>query len=86
MAQQTENQVGTYHFLVDGKPYESKERTITGERLRAITGIRPQLRIFLADHPPGESDQLVAKDTIIDLDKIREAQFYTLSPPSYDIF
>ena len=84
--QLTASQVQVYRFFMDGKPYGSMEQVITGEQLRAITGVRPRLRIFLGDHHPGASDQQITKTTVVDLAKLGEAQFYTLAPPSYDIF
>ena len=86
MPQLTASEVQVYRFLVDGKLYESKEQLVTGEQLRAIVGIRPRLRIFLGDHHPGASDQQITKTTVVDLATLGERQFYTLAPPSYDIF
>ena len=86
MAQLTASTVQVYRFFVDGKRFESNAQHITGEQLREIIGIRLPQRIFLGDHGPGSPDHPITRNSTVDLAELREARFYTLAPPSYDIF
>ena len=75
-----------YRFFVDGKPCECKEPVISGEQLRAIAGIGAKLRIFVGDHGEGHPDHQVLNSSSVDFAKLGAAKFYTLAPPSMDIF
>jgi hypothetical protein len=86
MAQLTASKVQVYRFYVDGKPFESAEQVITGEQLHVITQIPPRMRIFVGDHGRGSPDHQITKTSTVDLAEVGKAQFYTLAPPSYDIF
>ena len=91
MTQQSRNKE-TYHFFVDGKPYESKEKLITGAQLREVAQIGPKLRIFLEKHREENVKNAHAPDReihntySIDLSAQGEEKFYTLPHPTMDIY
>ena len=86
MTQSTAKTAQAYRFSVDGKTYESPKQVITGEELRKIARVEPHLRIFLGDHGPHSPDHAIALGTMLDLAQQGTARFYTLAPPSLDIY
>jgi hypothetical protein len=76
-----------YAFFVDGKPYETTQQFITGEEIRKIAAVPSRLRLFLGERQNTDSvDRQVMRDDRVDLASPGEEKFYTLEPPTMDIY
>ena len=89
---QSKNDQQPYRFFIDGKPFESEQRMITGAQLREIAHIEPKFRIFLEKHREENEknshapDREIHNSYSIDLAESREEKFYTLQHPTMDIY
>ena len=92
MEQQPRKNSVTYQFFIDGKPYSSNQKLITGAQLRKIAQIAPHFRIFLEKHREENEkfshapDREIHNTYSIDLSEPGEEKFYTLPHPSMDIY
>lgn len=70
-----------FFIFVDGEKYEWDKSTISGAQLRVLAAIPDGVQIFL--EIPGQPDQEVNNDTVVDLEKHHgPARFSTQSPGS----
>ena len=86
MAQQSTENNKIYRFFVDDKEYQSTKQVITGEELRTIAGIIPNVRIFLKHHSRDHADRQITNGSSIDLAELVTEKFYTLAAPTLDIY
>lgn len=87
MPQHPPTRTESYRFTVDGKLYESKQRIITGADLRRIAGLDDKVRIFFGEHPDEtKADRQIHNTTAVNLAEPGEEKFYTLAPPTMDIY
>lgn len=70
----------TYHFLVDGKPYEWDQQYITGAQLRAAANIEPTVGIFLEEPGHDKPDRQIVDSSSINLGEPGVEKFYTIPP------
>src|SRR5262249_34291880 len=80
-----------YELFIDNKPYESRERMITGAQLREMAQIEPEYRIFFEKHREHNEanghtpDREIGDKSAVDLAEPGDEKFYTLHVPSMDI-
>jgi len=82
----------TYRFFVDGKAYQTNNRFITGEEIRALAAVPSRLRLFqgeqssLDEQKKDGLDRQLMRHERVDLSTPGEEKFYTLEPPTMDIY
>jgi hypothetical protein len=83
----TARQPESYRFTVDGKPFDSTQRVITGSDLRRMAGLDNKVRIFFGDHrDETNAERQIHNTTSVDLSEPGEERFYTLAGPTMDIY
>lgn len=73
----------SYKFFVDGKQFETDQQSITGQQLRTIAQIPPNVGIFLEEHGHNQPDRQITDTTSIDLGKPGVEKFYTVPPATF---
>lgn len=55
-----------YHFFVDGKKFETDERSVTGAAIKTIAGVQANYQLFLEEH--GDTpDRAISDGEAVDL-------------------
>ena len=91
MKEQAQGNGPVYGIFIDGKPYESGQRRITGAQLREMAHIERQFRIFFEKHREENEknghapEREIHNAYSVDLAEPGEEKFYTLRGPSMDI-
>ena len=66
-----------FHFTVDGQQYESREKIISGAKIRQIAGLPAEAELYL-DMPHGWEDHYVRPQDLVDLGRPGTEHFITL--------
>jgi hypothetical protein len=70
--------------VVDGRPYESAQPSLTGLQIKAAAGLDVGLGLFLEGHGKG-SDRQIGDGEVVDLSAPGHDQFYSAPPANYGV-
>lgn len=70
-----------YHFFVDGKKYETGDRSVTGAAIKSIAGVQANYQLFLEEH--GDTpDRVISDGEAVDLDGGTK-HFFAVPPATF---
>jgi hypothetical protein len=73
--------IKTFRFFVDGKQFETDQRSITGGEIKNKAGVPPTYQLFLEEEGD-TADKPVADSEALDLEG-REKHFFAVPPATF---
>ncbi len=73
----------TYKFFVDGKPFETESKYLSGAQIKAIAGVDPSYGLFLEEHGADKPDKQISDTQSVDFAAPGVEKFYSVPPATF---